>query len=400
MRIAVCHNQSTGGARRALHGFCTELKARHSLDVFTFDTADDEWLHDADIADRVDRRQLVRRSPIRFGVYANDFLRMLDQRDLDAAYASMAERIDRGGYDVALVDVCRYMLVPSVLICLKTPSVFYAHNGPASMEEGAWDPPRTAWERARRVWHLPVTRLQDASLAARQRSAARSASVVATNSRHTANRLSAAYQVEAVVCPPGIDLPPPTETEHAPFVLSVGEIEPRKGFMFVMDALACLPAAIRPELCVLANRANPVELARLHEHARDVHVELDVLVAPTERSLAWHYAHATLFAYAARNEALGLAPLEAMAHGTPVVAVGEGGVAETVISGATGYLTKRDVRQFAERVRVLLEDEVGRARMGRRARVHVEEHWALAPRARALEGLLASVARVQREVVR
>jgi len=390
----VCHNQPTGGARRALHGFCTELQARHVLDVFTFDTADDEWLHDADIAEHVFRAKLPRRRPVRFGLYLNDLRSVLDQRALEAAYASMASRVDDGGYDVALVDVCRYTLVPGVLSSLRTPSVFYAHNGPASLEAGTWDPPRSAWGRARRAWHAPITRLREASLAAHQGSAARAATVVATNSRHTAARLRAAYHVESVVCPPGVPLPAMVETERLPFVLSVGEVEPRKGFRFLLDALARLPVDIRPRLFVLANRANPVELARLHEHARDLSVALEVLVAPSGRTLAWHYAHARLFVYAAHNEALGLAPLEAMAHRTPVVAVGEGGVAETVVSGATGYLTTRDVHRFAECVRLLLEDDLRCVRMGRNARAHVEEQWALEQRARALEALLASTAAV------
>ena len=40
MRIAVYHNQPPGGARRALHGFCSVLAARHRIDVFTPTTAD------------------------------------------------------------------------------------------------------------------------------------------------------------------------------------------------------------------------------------------------------------------------------------------------------------------------------------------------------------------------
>jgi len=372
-----------------LHGFCRQLKERHCLDVFTLDTSDDEWLHDADVAEQVHRLGLRRRPPIHFGLYLNDIIEESNRRALEAAYASMAQRVDAGGYDVALVDVCRFSLVPSVLDHLQTPSVFYAHNGPAWLEGGTWAPTRTRWERARDIWHKPMAQVRETALAARQRSSIRAATLVVTNSRHTADRLRTAYDVESVVCPPGVALPARSERRRSCFVLSVGEIEPRKGFGFLIDALGrlCDP---RPPLRILANRANATELSRLRERARIAGVDLDVQVAPRGDVLAWHYAHASLFVYAAHNEPLGLAPLEAMAHGTPVVAVGEGGVAETVRSGITGYLVERDAAEFARCVQRLWCDHVRLASMRTAARSDVAVRWDVARRAEELEGLLQS----------
>ena len=42
VRIAVVHNQPSGGARRALHGFCAQWRDRHAIDVYTLETADDD----------------------------------------------------------------------------------------------------------------------------------------------------------------------------------------------------------------------------------------------------------------------------------------------------------------------------------------------------------------------
>jgi glycosyltransferase involved in cell wall biosynthesis len=230
-------------------------------------------------------------------------------------------------------------------------------------------------------------------LAARQRSSIRAASLVATNSHHTADRLEAAFDVESVVCPPGVPLPVGSEHQRSPFVLSVGEIEPRKGFGFVIDALGRLGESLRPPLRVLANRANPTELDRITARARRAGVALKVVVAPDPDLLAWHYANARLFVYAAHHEPLGLAPLEAMARGTPVIAVAEGGVPETVVSGVTGYLVPRDPHQFAWSVERLLGDDASRAAMSRAARTHIELGWDIARRAEALEELLVATAR-------
>jgi len=89
------------------------------------------------------------------------------------------------------------------------------------------------------------------------------------------------------------------------------------------------------------------------------------------------YNRARLFLYAPYLEPFGLAPLEAMACGTPVVAVREGGVRETVIHGETGLLTERDEHAFSETVKELLQNVKKRRSMSTRAIRTVREFWTL-----------------------
>ena len=393
MRIAVVHNQPSGGARRALHGFCAQWRGSHTIDVYTVDTADEIWLDDADIADRVVRVPLRRRRPIRMGLYLNDLGRQRDLRDLVRVYADIARRIDAGNYDVVLVDVCQFMLVPTVLSSLTTPSVAYVHNGPARLESGTWDAAHTTWARLRSGWHAPFERAYDHRLAALQIDAARAATRVVVNSAHTARRVRDAYGVDADVCPPGVEVPPVPAGAREDYVVSVGEIEPRKGFGFLVEALGEIDASIRPALRIAANRANPVERERLVATARARGVDLEILLDPEPVALSQLYSRARVFVYGAHHEALGLAPLEAMARATPVVAVAEGGVTETVVAGETGVLTPRDPNAFAAQLEALLHDDDRRARYGAAARRHVEREWTWPVRAAALEQVLIASAR-------
>ncbi len=76
------------------------------------------------------------------------------------------------------------------------------------------------------------------------------------------------------------------------------------------------------------------------------------------------------------SELLGLAALEAMAAGTPVVASGVGGLPEVVGDGETGYLVRPgDEDQLRDRLQVLLGDPTTAAEMGRRARQRVRERF-------------------------
>lgn len=62
--------------------------------------------------------------------------------------------------------------------------------------------------------------------------------------------------------------------------------------------------------------------------------------------------------HAAHNEAFGLAPVEAMACGTPVVVTGTGGTGETVLNGKTGlYFKPGDIADLARQLEILLSDD-------------------------------------------
>lgn len=75
-------------------------------------------------------------------------------------------------------------------------------------------------------------------------------------------------------------------------------------------------------------------------------------------------------------EAFGLAALEPMARGVPVIASRVGGLPEVVVDGETGLLVSPgDESALAGAIRRLLGDEEERREMGRRARERVEEHF-------------------------
>ena len=79
--------------------------------------------------------------------------------------------------------------------------------------------------------------------------------------------------------------------------------------------------------------------------------------------------------YAPISEPFGLSPLEAMACGTPVVGVNEGGVSETVIDGSTGKLVSRKATEFAKAIETLWSDSKLRRAYGSKARKYVKENW-------------------------
>lgn len=121
------------------------------------------------------------------------------------------------------------------------------------------------------------------------------------------------------------------------YVCAVGRLVPIKAFDVAIQALASLPSDVHLAIC-----GEGPERARLARAARanDVGDRVHLLGWVPEADKLRLVREAIAFAHPARFEAFGLAPLEAMALGTPVVAARVGGLVE-VVEGA-GALVEPD----------------------------------------------------------
>ena len=171
----------------------------------------------------------------------------------------------------------------------------------------------------------------------------------------------------------------PDETVSRRGVLFVGRLTPHKGVDVLLRGL--------PEAAPLTiagtgghdpkppERDYPGLLRRLARsravHFLDAVPDEDVpLLYRRAAVLALPSVHRTCYGRdIAVVELLGLAVLEAMASGTPVVCSRVGGLPELVEDGVTGFLvTPGDVDELRDRLRQLLGDPSLGARMGRNAR--------------------------------
>jgi glycosyltransferase involved in cell wall biosynthesis len=114
--------------------------------------------------------------------------------------------------------------------------------------------------------------------------------------------------------------------------VALGRLDPRKGLDLALEALAAVPEA---ELAIVGDGD---ERPALENAARRRGLGARVRFAGFTRDVRDAIADADLALSSAREEGLGVALLEAMAMGRPVVAVPVGGIPEIVDDGATGWL--------------------------------------------------------------
>jgi glycosyltransferase involved in cell wall biosynthesis len=397
VKIAVYHNLHSGGAKRALYEMTRRLAGIHHLDVYTLSTADHGF---CDLRPHCSRHLVFPFSPLPparrpFG-RLNQGIRALDLFRLRALGKEIAAQIDAGGYDAVFVHHCRYGQAPALLRFLTTPSVYYCQEPPRFLYEPPVPRPYTEFSAAQRLGNHfdPLPALYRRVVRDLDRAAVLAASRVLANSAYSRESLYHIYGISARVCYLGVDTGRfrPMSLPRGDFVLSVGALNPLKGFGFLLHSLALLDASRRPPLRIVGDFAHPLERDYLEGLAARLGVTLETDLQIGDDELVQLYNQALLTLYAPIMEPFGFVPLESMACGTPVVGVREGGVRETVVHGETGLLAERDPHCFAGAVEALFRDPAGRARLGRQGRAYAERQWSWDRCVRELEEHLAAVA--------
>lgn len=160
-------------------------------------------------------------------------------------------------------------------------------------------------------------------------------------------------------------------------ILSVGRLVPYKGFDTLIDAVVHLPDSV----AVVIVGEGPLKQV-LSERVRSRGLEHRVLMAGGVKEEALHglLGAATLFALASyvRSEAFGVAVVEALASGLPVVAcdIEGSGVPWVNQDGQTGFnVPIQDASAFAAACAAILADASLAARLSLGARQRYELHF-------------------------
>jgi glycosyltransferase involved in cell wall biosynthesis len=141
------------------------------------------------------------------------------------------------------------------------------------------------------------------------------------NSHFIRRRIWKIYRREADVIYPPVDIPRfDSQEEKADFYMTASRMVPYKRMDLIVEAFNQL----RDKRLVVIG--DGPEMPKIKRKARS---NVSILRYQGADSLKYHMQHARAFVFAARED-FGIAPVEAQACGTPVIAYGRGGVAETV----------------------------------------------------------------------
>jgi D-inositol-3-phosphate glycosyltransferase len=201
------------------------------------------------------------------------------------------------------------------------------------------------------------------------------------------------------IVPPGVDgdlfhpatlRPTPRVQPAHGYAIVAARLQPLKGLDLAIDAIAAVPADIRPDLVIAGDASSDYDgytaelVARATAHGIADSVRF---IGPQSRvNLAALLRDAAVVLVPSHSETFGLVALEGAASGVPVIAAAAGGLREAIVNQNTGIvLDSRDPAVWASAVADVLTSTELRERLSRAARKRAEQfNWP-----HSAEGLVA-----------
>jgi len=153
------------------------------------------------------------------------------------------------------------------------------------------------------------------------------------NSKETARRVEKFYRRESIVIYPPIETNAKCQMLNAKsnsksYYLSVGRLSWAKRVDFIIEACNKLKLPLK-----IVGVGNEEEALK-----KIAGPSVEFLGSISDAELSEVYTNAKALIFCALDEDFGMVPAEAMAYGTPVIGLSQGGVKETVIEEKTGVL--------------------------------------------------------------
>lgn len=154
---------------------------------------------------------------------------------------------------------------------------------------------------------------------------------------------------------------PPVETKkfyyrkNGSFWLSVNRLVAHKRIEIQLNAFSLMPQS---KLIIVGNQENSRLFKKNFQRLKEIKPNnVQILNWVSNKDLVELYANCQGFITTSKNEDFGLAAVEAMASGKPVIAPNEGGFTETVINGQTGILINDiDEQKLIESINIIKQD--------------------------------------------
>jgi glycosyltransferase involved in cell wall biosynthesis len=411
MRIAIWHNLPSGGAKRSLYWEVRELQRRgHYVESWCPSSADQSYLP---LGELVHEHVLplaippLRQDPLGRLRRPYDYL-VARLRAMDAHCQQAAAQINAGGFDILFGQGCTFFRTTAISRLVALPKTIYLGEpyrplyeampdlpwaAPASWGPGWWAPDRLR-ANMRDALRLAGLRVQ----VREEVRNARAWDSVLANSLFSRESFLRAYGVSARVRYPGIDteLFVDQARPREQLVVGLGALVPEKNPELIIRAVGQMPTP-RPRLVWVGNVGQAEYIERLRRLAAEYELAFEPRVRVTDTELVELLNRATAMVYAPRLEPFGLAPLEANACATPVVAVAEGGVRETILHEQNGLLVEHDARAMGQALTALFANAAFARELGQHALALVRERWSLPASIDRLEQRFAEVLEQRRE---
>jgi glycosyltransferase involved in cell wall biosynthesis len=384
LKIAIWHNLGSGGAKRALYSHVKALRENgYYLEAWTTDISSADFLPLSELITenrkplKSDYERVCKiKNPI---IRENRLIKLLDNH-----YRECADEIESGGFDILFAASCTVTYMPYIGEFLVLPKILYLGEPyrifHEAIPENVWQAPYRIFKvkKIKRIFYDFLLNYSRRIKLRKEVDAAKSYDRILVNSLFSRESVMRAYGIDSNVCYLGIDTKKFVAENiiKEPYVACLGTVSRIKAVHRVIEIIGEIPEAERPELKWVANGSDSYYMDEMINLARVKKVNLKFYINIPDSELIGILSRAAVMLYTPVLEPFGLAPLEANACGTYVVAIAEGGVRESILDGTNGTLVKGyRISEIASIVRAFVLDLEMSTVKGHDARNHVNLHW-------------------------
>ena len=391
MRIAVWHNLHSGGGSRALQYHIQGLiSAGHEVEIWAnapdadgfMKLPDDVKLHPVPL------KYTEKQPSLRERLASLFFKKDLNMTLMEEHCQQCANEINQGGFDVLFANSCYYYGVPFIGQFIKIPKILYLG-----------EPNRYLYEAMpKQIWEAPIQNLSKLMpkfwvymfsdtwrankfrvYVREERKNFQAFDKVLVNSYFSMESCKRAYGLPSEVCYLGVDnelFKPINTSVTKPYVVGLGGFYAHKNPELAIRAVGKV-SENRPKLLWIGNMVDEEYWEEMAKLARSLGVVLEVKRMVTDAQLVEFLNGAICMIYSSNLEPFGFAPLEANACGTPVIAIAEGGMRETIIHGKNGFLVSPKPEEIAKYVQQLIDNQELKKEISKFAIENVQQNWTL-----------------------
>lgn len=404
MKIAIWHNLPSGGGSRALNYHLNGLHQRgHQIEIWSNSPDSDGFMQiPADV--KIHKITFNRKKGTSLKDKIKSFFFEKDQNmlEMEAHCKQCADEINAGDFDILFANSCFFYAVPFIGQYVKIPKVLYLGEPfrffYESLPRLVWEAPQgAAGKILRRSYWLPF--LEDLWVERRNRVQMREERYnyeafdkVLVNSIYSAESCLKAYGKPAEVCYLGIDTEifKANTIEKSDYVIGLGNFYANKNPCLAVESMAQMKNK-NIKLIWVANMISQTYAEEMQSLAKRTGVDFEIKTMVPDAELVTLLSNALCMIYTSQLEPFGFAPLEANACGTPVIALQEGGVKETIIPNKNGFLSDRNPKNLAKYLDKLSENSDLRKEMGIFASEYVRTAWTLERCTDNIENALTSI---------
>ncbi len=366
MYIAVYHELPKGGARRAINEFSRALGKRNTVDLYIVD--EKKPLHEKIFYSKIFYYPFIPKKwsggnpPVRL------YKDTIELYKLFNLTKKIAHAIDQEKYDVVIVSTSKYIEAPFIMRFLKTPFIFYVSD---PYYRFIYEPLLQVQKEAGFL-RYNYEKLKRFCFKTFDKQNIEKALYCYGPSDFIAKKFTKTYGKKNKSVHYGVDTKffTPGNGEKNIDIFYIGSKDPVDGVDLLDDALKRIKKKLR-----VRKLLTDEEWISDDRVLRELYRKSKVLFCP------------------AHNEGLGASLMEAMACGTPVIAVNEAGHRELVVDGKNGYLIPRNAKIAAEKIQFILDNTEKRKSMEQFAHDNMLSNWSWKRRAEKLERVLKELAR-------